>query len=111
MAMRGITAITIKPLPCPGKITQLHLPGGNGVRVDTAVYCDYTIPANYDSMIAKIIVHDKDRASAIQKMRSVLGELIVEGIETNIDFQYEILNNEDFLAGNITTQFIEENFG
>ncbi|MBQ2802156.1 MAG: acetyl-CoA carboxylase biotin carboxylase subunit [Lachnospiraceae bacterium] len=100
-----------KFMPCPGKITQLHLPGGNGVRVDTAVYCDYTIPANYDSMIAKIIVHDKDRASAIQKMRSVLGELIVEGIETNIDFQYEILNNEDFLAGNITTQFIEENFG
>ena len=100
-----------KFMPCPGKITQLHLPGGNGVRVDTAVYCDYTIPANYDSMIAKIIVHDKDRASAIQKMRSVLGELIVEGIETNIDFQYEILNNEDFLAGNITTQVIEENVG
>lgn len=100
-----------KFMPCPGKITQLHLPGGNGVRVDTAVYCDYTIPANYDSMIAKIIVHDKDRISAIHKMRSVLGELIVEGIETNIDFQYEILNNEDFLAGNVTTQFIEENFG
>jgi acetyl-CoA carboxylase biotin carboxylase subunit len=100
-----------KFMPCPGKITQLHIPGGNGVRVDTAVYCDYTIPANYDSMIAKIIVHDKDRISAIHKMRSVLGELIVEGIETNIDFQYEILNNEDFLAGNITTQFIEENFG
>ncbi len=98
-------------MPCPGKITQLHIPGGNGVRVDTAVYIDYTIPANYDSMIAKIIVHDKDRISAIHKMRSVLGELIVEGIETNIDFQYEILNNEDFLAGNVTTQFIEENFG
>lgn len=100
-----------KFMPCPGKITQLHIPGGNGVRVDTAVYCDYTIPANYDSMIAKIIVHDKDRISAIHKMRSVLGELIVEGIETNIDFQYEILNNEDFLTGNVTTQFIEENFG
>lgn len=100
-----------KFMPCPGKITQLHIPGGNGVRVDTAVYSDYTIPANYDSMIAKIIVHDKDRISAIHKMRSVLGELIVEGIETNIDFQYEILNNEDFLAGNVTTQFIEENFG
>ena len=100
-----------KFMPCPGKITQLHIPGGNGVRVDTAVYVDYTIPANYDSMIAKIIVHDKDRISAIHKMRSVLGELIVEGIETNIDFQYEILNNEDFLAGNVTTQFIEENFG
>lgn len=100
-----------KFMPCPGKITQLHIPGGNGIRVDTAVYSDYTIPANYDSMIAKIIVHDKDRISAIRKMRSALGELIVEGIETNVDFQYEILNNEDFLAGNITTQFIEENFG
>ena len=100
-----------KFMPCPGKIESLHLPGGNGVRIDTAVYGGYTIPANYDSMIAKIIVHDKDRISAIRKMRSVLGELIVEGIETNIDFQYEILNNEDFLSGNVTTQFIEENFG
>lgn len=98
-------------MPCPGKITSLHLPGGNGVRIDTAVYHDYTIPANYDSMIAKVMVKDRDRDSAIAKMRSVLGELIVEGIETNIDFQYEILNHEDFQAGNFTTQFIEENFG
>ena len=100
-----------KFMPCPGRITGLHFPGGNGVRVDSAVYGGYTIPANYDSMIAKIIVHDKDRNSAIRKMRSVLGEIIIEGIETNIDFQYEILNNKDFLCGNITTQFIEENFG
>ena len=98
-------------MPCPGKITSLHLPGGNGVRIDTAVYHDYTIPANYDSMIAKVMVKDRDRESAIAKMRSVLGELIVEGIETNIDFQYEILNHKDFQAGNFTTQFIEENFG
>lgn len=98
-------------MPCPGKITALHLPGGNGVRIDTAVYHNYTIPANYDSMIAKVMVKDRDRASAIAKMRSVLGELIVEGIETNIDFQYEILNHEEFRAGNFTTQFIEENFG
>lgn len=98
-------------MPCPGKITSLHLPGGNGVRIDTAVYHNYTIPANYDSMIAKVMVKDRDRASAIAKMRSVLGELIVEGIETNIDFQYEILNHEAFRAGNFTTQFIEENFG
>ena len=100
-----------KFMPCPGKVTTLHFPGGNGVRVDSAVYGGYTIPANYDSMIAKIIVHDKDRNSAIRKMRSVLGEIIIEGIETNIDFQYEILNHKDFLSGNITTQFIEENFG
>lgn len=100
-----------KFMPCPGKVTGLHFPGGNGVRIDSAVYGGYTIPANYDSMIAKIIVHDKDRNSAIRKMRSVLGEIIIEGIETNIDFQYEILNNKDFLCGNVTTQFIEENFG
>lgn len=97
-------------MPCPGTITQLHIPGGNGVRVDTAAYTGYEIPPYYDSMIAKIQVYDKDRNSAIMKMRSVLGELIVEGIVTNIDFQYDILMNEDFLAGNITTQFIEENF-
>lgn len=97
-------------MPCPGKITQLHIPGGNGVRVDTAAYTGYEIPPYYDSMIAKIQVYDKDRMSAIMKMRSVLGELIVEGIVTNIDFEYDILMNEDFLAGNITTQFIEENF-
>lgn len=97
-------------MPCPGTITQLHIPGGNGVRVDTAAYTGYEIPPYYDSMIAKIQVYDKDRMSAIMKMRSVLGELIVEGIVTNIDFQYDILMNEEFLAGNITTQFIEENF-
>lgn len=97
-------------MPCPGKITDVHFPGGNGVRIDTAVYYGYTIPPYYDSMIAKIIVHDKDRESALNKMRSALGEVIVDGIETNIDFQYEILNNEDFQQGNITTHFIEEHF-
>lgn len=97
-------------MPCPGTITDLHLPGGRGVRVDTAVYSNYKIPANYDSMILKLIVHDKDRASAIAKMRSALGELVIEGITTNLDFQYDILNDEDFEAGELDTDFIPTHF-
>ena len=96
--------------PCPGTITELHLPGGRGIRVDTAVYNNYRIPANYDSMILKLIVHDKDRASAIAKMRSALGELVIEGGQTNLDFQYEIINNPDFEAGDIDTDFISKYF-
>ena len=69
-------------MPCPGVITDLHLPGGRGVRVDTAVYTNYRIPSNYDSMILKLIVHDRDRESAIAKMRSALGELVIEGVTT-----------------------------
>ena len=83
-------------MPCPGTIENLHIPGGKGVRVDTAVYHGYKIPPNYDSMIMKVIVHDKDRASAIAKMRSVLGEVIIEGVKTNLDFQYDILKQKDF---------------
>ena len=80
-------------MPCPGRITNVHIPGGNGVRVDTHIYNDYKVPANYDSMLMKLIVYDKDRASAIAKMRSALGEVIIEGIETNIDFQYIIIQS------------------
>ena len=97
-------------MPCPGTIENIHIPGGNGVRVDTAVYNGYTIPPYYDSMIMKIIVHDRDRKSAIDKMISTLGELVIEGVKTNIDFQYEILNNEDFQSGDITTHFIPEHY-
>ena len=98
-------------MPCPGRFEYLHLPGGNGVRMDTAVYNGYHIPPNYDSMIVKVIVHDKDRPSAIRKMQSVLGELVIDGLKTNIDFQYEILSEPDFQAGKITTDFIPEHFG
>lgn len=97
-------------MPCPGVIENLHVPGGNGVRIDTAVYNGYQIPPNYDSMIMKVIVHDKDRAGAIAKMRSTLGEVIIEGVQTNLDFQYDILNQKDFLDGNVTTHFIEEHY-
>lgn len=98
-------------MPCPGTIGQVHLPGGFGVRIDTAVYSGYEIPPYYDSMIAKVIVHDRTRAGAIHKMRSTLGEFILEGITTNVDFQYGILNNRDFRAGDFDTSFIEKNMG
>lgn len=97
-------------MPCPGTITDIHLPGGRGVRVDTAVYNNYTIPPNYDSMILKLIVHDKDRPSAIAKMRSALGELVIEGITTNVDFQYELIGDRNFEDGNVDTDFIPSHF-
>jgi len=97
-------------MPCPGRIQTVHLPGGNGVRVDTHIYSDYKVPANYDSMLMKLIVYDKDRESAIAKMQSALGEVIIEGIETNINFQYEILENEAFRSGDTDTGFIEKYF-
>jgi acetyl-CoA carboxylase biotin carboxylase subunit len=96
--------------PCPGVIKEIHLPGGNGVRIDTAAYNGYEIPPFYDSMIAKVIVHGRNRQEAIDKMRSTLGELIIDGVTTNVDFQYEILDHEDFQAGEITTDFIPMHF-
>ncbi len=97
-------------MPCPGRITNIHFPGGNGIRVDTHIYGDYQVPPNYDSMLLKLVVHGKDRREAIQKMRSALGELIIEGIETNADFQYEILSHPAFQEGNTDTGFIPEYF-
>ena len=79
--------------PSPGTITDLYLPGGKGVRIDTAIYSGYTVPAYYDSMLAKLIVHADTREQAISKMRTALGEVIIEGIDTNIDYQYEIMNH------------------
>lgn len=96
--------------PSPGTIETLIVPGGMGVRVDSAVYQGYEIPAVYDSMIAKLIVFDEDRQKAINKMKRALGEFIIEGVDTNIDFQYEIMNNERFVLGNFGTDFIEKNF-
>ena len=98
-------------MPCPGLISNVHFPGGNGVRVDTHIYNDYRVPANYDSMLMKLIVHGKDREEAIAKMRSALGELIIEGIDTNLDFQYEILSNPVYQDGHeIDTDFIPNYF-
>lgn len=97
-------------MPCPGTITNIHLPGGNGVRVDTHIYNDYQVPANYDSMLLKLIVHGKDRKEAIEKMRSALGELIIEGIDTNLDFQFEILSHPAYQDGDTDTHFIPTYF-
>ena len=83
-------------MPCPGTITGLHIPGGNGVRVDTAIYSGYTVPPTYDSMLAKLIVHGKNREESIAKMKSAVAEFVVEGIATNIDFLLKILENENF---------------
>lgn len=94
--------------PSPGKIEHLHLPGGKGIRVDTAVYAGYTIPPYYDSMIAKVIVLGKSRNEAIKKMKSALSEFIVDGIDTNVDFQMEIMNNARFQSGDFSTDFIEQ---
>lgn len=94
--------------PCPGLIDYLLLPaGGLGIRVDTAVYEGYEIPPYYDSMIAKVIVHGKDRKEAIAKMRRALYEFIIDGIDTNIEFQNRILNHKDYLAGEFDTSFLE----
>ena len=92
--------------PCPGTVTGLHLPGGKGVRIDSAIYSGYAIPPFYDSMIAKISVWAKNRGEAIRKMQSALGEVIIEGVDTNVDYQYDILNHPDFLAGNVDIEFI-----
>lgn len=95
-------------IPSPGTITFLSLPGGPGVRVDTALYQGYTIPSHYDSLIAKLIVQGKDRAEVIAKMKCALEEFIVEGVNTTIPFHKKVLNNPDFISGNYYTNFIEK---
>jgi acetyl-CoA carboxylase, biotin carboxylase subunit len=92
--------------PWPGKITALHMPGGLGVRVDTHVYAGYTVPSNYDSMIAKVIVHDVDRPAAIRRARRCLDEMVIEGPRTNIPFLRRIVNHPDFIRGEFDTGFV-----
>ena len=95
-------------MPCPGTITGLNLPGGNGVRIDTAIYEGYTIPPTYDSMIAKIITHGDSRNEVISKMKRALEETVIEGVDTNIDFLFKIIKNPNFIRGNFDTSFIEK---
>lgn len=97
-------------MPNPGTITGLHLPGGNGIRVDTAIYSGYTVPPNYDSMLAKIIVHGKTREESIAKMKSAIAELVVDGLQTNTDFILKILDNKNFIENNYDTSFIKKEF-
>lgn len=95
-------------MPCPGTIKGLNLPGGNGIRVDTAIYEGYTIPPSYDSMIAKVITYGENRNEAISKMKRALEEIVIEGVETNIDFLFQIIKNPNFIRGNFDTSFIEK---
>ncbi len=93
--------------PSPGRITALHLPGGLGVRLDTHIYQGYVVPANYDSLLAKLIVHGEDRTTAVARLRRALYECVVEGIKTNIDFHRRICEHEDFLRARLDTRFVE----
>jgi len=93
--------------PSPGKITTFHAPGGHGVRIDTHVYSGYSIPPNYDSMIAKLIVTAQTRDEAISKMKRALDEFVIEGVKTTIPFHRQLMDHPDYLSGNYTTKFME----
>ncbi len=94
--------------PSPGTIEGLNIPGGHGVRIDTHVYSGYKIPTNYDSMIAKLIVRAHSRPECIAKMKRALDEFYIEGVKTTIPFHSQLMENEDFVAGNYTTKFMED---
>lgn len=94
--------------PSPGRITNLHAPGGHGVRIDTHVYSGYMIPPNYDSMIAKLITTAQTREEAINKMKRALDEFVIEGIKTTIPFHRQLMEHPDYVAGNYTTKFMED---
>ncbi|MFT7497920.1 MAG: acetyl-CoA carboxylase biotin carboxylase subunit [Candidatus Azotimanducaceae bacterium] len=94
--------------PSPGKITTLHAPGGHGIRLDTHVYAGYSIPSNYDSMIAKLITTAQTREEAINKMKRALDEFIIEGIHTTIPFHRQLMDHPDYVAGSYTTKFMED---
>jgi len=98
-------------MPSPGKITRYHAPGGLGVRVDSHIYADYSVPPYYDSMIGKLIVHGIDRETAIQRMRGALTEMLIEGIKTNIPLQIRILDDENFYAGGADIHYLEKKLG
>jgi len=93
--------------PSPGKITNLHLPGGHGVRVDSHVYAGYTIPPNYDSMIAKLIVSGQTREEVVTRMKRALEEFVIEGIKTTIPFHIKLMDDEVFKSGIFTTKYLE----
>jgi len=93
--------------PSPGRISALNLPGGFGVRVDTHIYEGYVVPPNYDSLLAKLIVHAEDRDAAIRRMRRALDEFVVEGVKTNLSFHRKLMDHPDFVAGRLDTHFLE----
>jgi acetyl-CoA carboxylase biotin carboxylase subunit len=93
--------------PSPGKITNLHVPGGHGVRIDSHVYAGYTIPPNYDSMIAKLIVTGQSREEVVVRMKRALQEFVIEGIKTTIPFHIKLMDDKKFRSGKFTTAFLE----
>lgn len=94
--------------PGPGRIKALHLPGGNGVRVDTALYPGYSVPPDYDSLVAKIIILGRDREDALKRMYTALDETVISGVSTNLNFQAELIRTEAFRSGEADTTFVEE---
>jgi acetyl-CoA carboxylase biotin carboxylase subunit len=95
-------------VPCPGKVTHFHAPGGPGVRVDSHLYSGYTVPPNYDSMIAKIITYGDTRDEALNRMRQALDELVVEGIRTNQDLQRQLVRDAGFRKGGVNIHYLEK---
>ncbi len=98
-------------MPCPGTVTQFHAPGGLGVRVDSHLYSGYTVPPNYDSMIAKIITHGETRDIALARMRNALDELVVDGIRTNIPLQEDLVRDAAFIKGGVNIHYLEKKLG
>ncbi len=94
-------------MPCPGRVENVLFPGGFGVRVDSALYPGYLVPSCYDSMLAKVIAYGEDRGEALQRMKRALSELIIDGIHTNVEYQYELLEREEIISGNYHTGLIE----
>ena len=98
-------------MPSPGKVTTFHPPGGNGVRVDSHLYCGYSIPPYYDSLIAKIITYGKDREAALARMRTALDELFILGIKTNTELQRELVSDAEFKRGGVNIHYLEKKLG
>ena len=94
--------------PCPGTIKDMYLPGGPGIRIDSAMYAGYSVPPFYDSMLAKLIVHASSRDEAVRKMQSALGEVIITGLKTNVDYQYSIVSSDIFEKGDINVDFLQK---
>ena len=98
-------------MPSPGKITRFHPPGGNGIRWDSHIYADYSVPPNYDSMVGKLITYGETRDIAIARMRNALDELLVEGIKTNIPLHKDIMRDEGFCKGGTNIHYLEKKLG
>lgn len=98
-------------MPCPGKITTFHAPGGNGIRVDSHVYSGYSVPPNYDSMIGKVIAYGNDRSTALARMRNALDEIVVDGIRTNIPLHQDLVRDPNFIKGGVNIHYLEKKLG